>query len=533
MARLPRTAVFISLFLMGAAPMHAQHTYYISKSTGSDSNAFAQAQSKSTPWAHLPGMAGCASNCASYTPVAGDNFIMMGCDVWTGSDLPVVWQWNGSSGSQIYVGVDKTWYNTTNCPSGWNRPVWNAAKTVMSGDNYFIQMGSSGTGGNGYSYLQFDNIEFKQQEFTSGSGGGIVDNLAPNTTNFQLTNSYIHAWDAAADNCVFFRGPYGAGPPVTAINIVYSNNVIDGSDRTGTSGTTGVCYAFYYNQGGSHVINNVIRFVVNPGVVASSSTGLEIGGNWIDNVLVSVGGSHCNGIETNGGTPFYIHDNVFSNMNCAGGETLSVANSAGEVDYVWNNVIYNLNSAQQPGAEAKSGGTGMFIYFWNNTVVPQSGASCLANGLTSGDTVTVYFQNNDCITTSWNAVDSFSGFGTGVAANTNNILQAPSTAASRGYSSSETYVYSPPASGCTSSNSKCATVGAGINLTSSWPSGFSTNDTQYGMREQTVNGVVQAVTGRPQNSRPASGAWDSGAYQYGSTQASAPNPPTGLTASAQ
>jgi len=55
-------------------------TYYISKSLGSDSNTSTQAQARMTPWAHLPGMQSCTSNCASYTPQPGDQFILLGGD---------------------------------------------------------------------------------------------------------------------------------------------------------------------------------------------------------------------------------------------------------------------------------------------------------------------------------------------------------------------------------------------------------------------------------------------------------------------
>src|SRR5271157_5604122 len=71
-------------------------TYYVSKSLGSDSNTAAQAQSKSTPWQHLPGMEGCTTGCTNnspknYSPQPGDNFILYGGDQWGNSDLGEVW----------------------------------------------------------------------------------------------------------------------------------------------------------------------------------------------------------------------------------------------------------------------------------------------------------------------------------------------------------------------------------------------------------------------------------------------------------
>src|ERR1700735_490420 len=79
-----RKIFFFSLagLFFTSASLFAQHTYYISKSTGSDSNSASAAQSKSSPWAHLPGMASCTSNCAAYSPVPGDQFILKGGDTW-------------------------------------------------------------------------------------------------------------------------------------------------------------------------------------------------------------------------------------------------------------------------------------------------------------------------------------------------------------------------------------------------------------------------------------------------------------------
>jgi hypothetical protein len=501
----------------GAVSAFGANTYYVSKSAGSDSNS---GTTKGSAWAHMPGM---KSYTGSHTPVAGDSFILMGCDVWGNSDFPVNWQWSGSSGSQIYVGVDQTWYNTTNCPSNWNRPVWNAQGTTIGGGNYFLFPSNSATDIN---YVEFQSIEMTN--FVASSGFRAVNNLGASSHNWTFDDIYIHGWNDSSDDCVLFSGPYSAGPTPTANNIVYNRLVVDGSDATGGSGSAGACYAFYYDQTGSKVTNSVIRYVVNPFVVGAESPGLEITGNLIEYILTSTGSNHCNMIETNGGTgPFYIHDNVMRDFECGGGETMWVANSAHEVDYVWNNVIYNLNSAQTVNAGENA--SGMSVYYWNNTVVPPSGSNCLtpASGRTPSG-MTVYGQNNHCITTASNAIDpSFSSYGTLVSSY--NLLQTPTQADADvsshfdQYTSSQTYSNSPVAS----TNS---TVGQGTNLASLWPVGYSTNDSQYGVTEQTINGVVQAVVGRATNTR--SGAWDIGAYEF-NTQDASPNAPTGLTATVQ
>lgn len=114
-------------------------TYYISKSLGSDSYTSTQAQSKSTPWAHLPGMPSATGNASAHTPSAGDSFILYGGDTWTASDLGINWTnytgsaancvlpyGSGATSSCIYVGVDKTWYKSSTCGSSWCRPIFNA-----------------------------------------------------------------------------------------------------------------------------------------------------------------------------------------------------------------------------------------------------------------------------------------------------------------------------------------------------------------------------------------------------------------------
>src|SRR5208337_5582532 len=112
MSKWLRTLMFLA-FILSTSNVFAQHTYYISKSLGSDSNTATQAQSRSTPWAHLPGtINGCIKGCATpggwgcsacrgpgngYSPVPGDQFILYGGDTWTNADLGIEWDGNGTS----------------------------------------------------------------------------------------------------------------------------------------------------------------------------------------------------------------------------------------------------------------------------------------------------------------------------------------------------------------------------------------------------------------------------------------------------
>jgi len=525
-----QTEHILAILLLCALPLHAANTYYISSSTGSDSNTSAQAQSKSTPWAHLPGMASCIGNCGSYTPQAGDTFVLMGCDVWVNSDLPVLWNWSGSSGSLITIGgEDQTWYNTTNCPSAWNRPIFDAQKSATSGNVLFSPCAS-----NGCSYVTLDSIEMKGFYLGTSGNGEYIANVGYGNTNWSYTNLYIHGWNVIIDNggnCVIFGSNYGGSS-----NILYQYNIVDGSDRTGMGSpgntTGGTCDTWYTSQQGAKMLSNVVHDVVNGWL---PTTGSEFGGNLVYNVLTTNYVNHCNAIETLGGGTYYIHDNVIHNENggCAGGETMMIGNGS-ETDYVWNNVIYNLTNStgtMAPPIAPQGPSSGNSIYMWNNTIVVPVGQTnaCLAwSGQGSGTIFsTINMQNNHCITSGSYALDPSLANYTTTTVNNTNLVQTPKQADADSsphfdeYTSSETYAYSPVAS----TNS---TVGAGTNLASSWVSGFSTNDTSYGC---TYDSSVQTVScpARAANTRPQSAPWDIGAYEF-NAQDPPPNPPTGLTA---
>jgi hypothetical protein len=496
------------------ASLGVKSCYFVSKSMGSDGNA---GTSEGSPLARLPGM---ASYAGSITPSAGEGFILRGCDVWTASDLPIAWQWSGSSSNPIYIGVDQTWYNTSSCASGWNRPVWNGQGKAVNGNsnNYFLDPSSDGTGPVTVENhdVTFDNVEMTGLQITSSTSGGYINWVDDSSYNMTFSNMYLHGWNATADNCILIQGPYRGG---SSHNVVYENNVVDGSDRTGSSGTTGACYIFYTSYSGVKILNNVFRYVVNPFVGYTGAGATEIGGNLFAYGLNSIAGAnHCNMIETLGGGIFYIHDNVIHDLECSGGENMMLGDS-GETDYVWNNIIYNVGSSQTPNGPEVNNATGLSLYFWNNTVVDPGGIGCFFYSGQGGDQYNVInFQNNHCISGASSALGG--GFNVKSLTNANNVLVTAAIAASAEYTSSETYVYSPWAS--TSS-----TVGVGTNLTANWPSGFSTKDTSYGCTEASTSGVTQVVCpARTSNTRPSSGAWNAGAYEF----AGGPPPPTNVQA---
>jgi len=519
--------------LASAASAFASNTYYVSKSAGSDANA---GTSKSAPWAHIPGMASCtgSTHCGTYSPAPGDTFILMGCDVWTNSDLPVLWNWSGSSGSPITIGgEDKTWYNTTNCPSAWNRPILNAGGAGLNPNVMFRAANVSNT-----SYVTLDNIEFKglycqgansANPYYCGDGthSANTDHIAcyDNCTNWTFSNLYFHGWNTTdvndgydEDDCTIFHGS------ASMTGTTFTQNVIDGSDATDT------CYAMYPSFPPT-VTNNVVHNLVN-GFVGSVGTGntAVISGNLVYNILYN-GIAHNNSWLIEGGGTHYFYDNV---THDALGENFNLSN-ANVTAYAWNNVWYNI-TGNPPDIDSRNGN--ITARFWNNTIVAGGSGACFmqcwsnASCSTPGSyTQTVLIENTHCIGTSLGVS------GAGYTLN-NNLLQpigtvkggsdANSSTHFDQYTASQTYAYSPLAS----TNS---TVGAGkqicgVEETCTGNFAALAVDTTYAV---SYNATMQTATvqARTSNARPPSGAWDAGAFQYASSgTSSGPQPPANLQA---
>ena len=216
------------------------------------------------------------------------------------------------------------------------------------------------------------------------------------------------------------------------------------------------------------------------------------------------------------------------NEHCEG---LQVGNP-GETDYVWNNIWYNMTASGANGLQlpqnCSNGVTGM--YLWNNTIADVATGVGFRLGNSCGSFGTFDIRNNHAINYGGSVINL-----TPTATNYSNSNNVGQTAAQADadtsprfdqYSESQNFAFSP----VVSTNS---TVGAGANLASVWPAGFSSNDTTYACVQQTINTVVQSVCNQRQaTARPGSGAWDVGAYELLSGS-SKPSPPTGLAAVVQ
>jgi hypothetical protein len=477
-------------------------------------------------------MATATGNAASYTPVAGDTFILRGCDDWGNSNFPITWSWSGSSGKLITVGgTDQTWYNTSSC-SAWNRPIFDGGGSPLSGSsNTFISMGGNG-------YVEWTWIEHKGHNWTSATSTGYQANACLTTggSGVIIDHWYVHGWThtggATSDSFQCFSGstssPYNNGS-------ILQYNVFDGTDST-NGGDSGM-FMYVWPNAEYNVVNNATEGIYG----TLGNNGNTIAYNRIGNINQSFDATvHENAVETLIGTGnngnFYIHDNVIGPV--WPGESMFLGNT-GEVDYVWNNLIYlPWNPVHNSQGAAQ--------YFYNNTFVPSNntnpvpgrgntGCFIYASG---GTWTTLVYENNLCVTDSGTGetggfFTAGSGIGSPTATNftyTDNVVISSAAAVASGISSESTYLFQPQSLTCNGIPTNCP-IGAWLNLAAAATGALATlqDDTSYACTESTVSGVVQPVCpSRAANSRPAAGAgsWDVGAY-FGAT--TAPAPPTNLT----
>jgi hypothetical protein len=491
--------------------------YYVSKSLGSDANT---GTTEASPFAHLPGMPSCTSNCASLTPTAGEGFILRGGDTWVAADLGVNWQWSGSSSHPIYVGVDPAWPS-----SGWTRPIFTCGGAECAGGTWNNYVTVSGP-----SWLTFDNIEMTGMDWTDGQKHD--DYFYVLATNVEIEHMYFHGWvtgspsyDASA---AFADGSNGAS---AIAGTRFHDNIVDGSD-TSKNGFTG-------ETNFEQVYNNYFRYV-HVAVFVSSNI---VHDNLVEYPVISVTGDHANSyalFSPLSGTNLLVYNNVDRNTSsCSGCVNFYLMQDTGTnpsyATYFFNNVAYNLNPSNvvDIGPSNPSGSYGSF-YLLNNTIEcgnDSSQTACAAPH--AGNTSTVYDINNHWITSAGDTCSGYAGSGE-TCTETTTLYQTLATAKGQGYNSSETYAFSP-ASGCTSST--CGTVQKGTNKQASCTAIAAINadagtacqsSTGYACTYNTSNHTISCPN-MTLVTRSTSTAWDIGTYQY-NTQNPPPNPPQGLAA---
>ena len=466
--------------------------FFISKANGSDSN---DGTAETTggghgPWAHLPGMPSCTSTCASTTPTAGEGFILRGGDTWVNSDLGVAWTWSGNSSHALYVGIDSTWFNAS-CGASWCRPIFAAGQIALTANSNLFQEFNQ-------NYVIVDNIEvtgmLNDENGFPMSGGN----------NDRVMRTYVHDWahTGSSDNVGIFA-TCGAGTMI-------DHNIVDGSDSSQNT------FNGVYSSCAGTIAFNYFAYLVS-GILADTDI---VHDNTIVHTITSADGDHCNALFTmNPATALtqLIYNNFINNGNsCPGGVVLWFnGNGSPQSNDGWgfNNVMWGLSSNPVNIGNHGSGNYGTYHWF-NNTV------DCTLGGCggtpPSGPTWTIYDNNNHVIPSALNFTCSgctvpVCSIGTGTGCT--DLTQTEAVANGQGYTSSNNYA---------PTNGSGSTVGAGTNLSSycttlsgiNAPAGTAcASSGGVGCSYNTSNHTLSCPL-TAENSRPASAAWDIGAFQF-------------------
>jgi hypothetical protein len=503
MVRLARAVILMSCFLIAADAFAAN--YYIDYASGNDSNS---GTSKTSPWQHAPGMQNCTGSCGATNPQPGDQFIFKGGVTWPASVFTWQWQWSGSSGKSIYIGVDQTWF----AGSAWSRPVFNGGGASVGTNNRYLWVTAS--------YIVLDDFEWTAFWAISGAPYCTNDYMCLNSgsNNLEVKNMYFHGWTHPAYNggqsndegqCITGDTGWPSGNANSSVH----DSVFDGWDTTGDSMAA--------LHGGPEVVYNNYVHNMSNGFVGEYT-------NLHDNVILNINASynptmHENGIEINFSGNSLIYNNVVAHVEQ--GLAVWLGPESGYTQYFYNNLIYDIpitNITDLAAALIKPTGADVV---YNNTVEcgadPNPAYICLGGIASSVSAVTL--EDNHWITNATSPNNGVWATNGPTPTESNDVKMSYALACTtQGYCSSETYPFSP-----TSGTS--GTVGQGANLTSLCPSlpGLC-NDTTLGVSYNTTNHTV-SYPARVPNPRPTTGAWDAGAYEYSSGN-QPPLPPTNLTA---
>jgi len=453
--------------------------------------------------------AGCTGtgSAPSYSHSAGDQFVFKQGDTWPNGCFDMVIQAGGSAGNPDVYTYDPTWGTaggtTGNLGQAVGTYTFSGSNSVMNGGdgwNSFIS-----DYGN-YGYITFNGMELTNYLYsTSGTYG--VNHMIElyQAQNVIASNIYVHGWAHGNSGSDSLHVISGYNHYNTNAGSRLTGSVIDGSSDGGISGEA--LYAIPLAD------NNIIRNMSN-GIISQEPS--IIHDNSIGPINLSFDSSdHENCIEPDGPyagmtTTTYIYNNVLH--DCSAVNVLAAgngSNSGSSIYYVWNNVSY-VGSKSSPAIpwEFSAVGTGgaNAAYAWNNTVYGGSTAPCFRTLSQGGSWSIVDFRNNFCISDIGLLYN-----GTSPTTNSNNVTLSVSAATGQGYTSSGSYAYSPQ-------SSSSGSVGGGANLMSLASGNLATlalDSTYGGMRTA--------------SSRPASGAWDVGAYQFSSSGTSGvPSPPTNV-----
>lgn len=491
--------ILFALLVLGAALPARATTYYISYSSGSNSNP----GTKASPWKSHPYMqtgAGCAGAAPSYSHSAGDIFIFKQGDSWPNACFDMIIQAGGGSGNPDQYTYDPTFGTPIGTTGNKGQAVgvyeWNANGAAIHGSSNFNRFVLD----NGNPWVTFNGFALNGfQAPGTGSFGNDVGFDIQSTTNIIWSNCYIHGWThtgSSSDSLTWFLGHDGGSSPNNAGARV-TGCVVDGANSGGSGVANSGSLTFKIPLSD----NNLVRNMPNAFLTGANAS---IHDNVIGPMSGSFdSGSHNNCIEpitsiTGATSTNYIYNNTWFGCDEVALLTQGEGPSNGsEIDYVWNNVGYLGTTAHIPAAifEFSSVVTGNAseVHAWNNTAYAGSSIPCFRTLSQGGPNFAVLdIRNNHCISDNSLLLNQNPGNSQTLTPNT---TMTTAVATSQGYTASQTFAYSPTLA-------TNGTVGAGNNLSSLATGNFTTlqNDTTYGGTRTT-------------NARPGSGAWNSGAYQ--------------------
>lgn len=535
--------------------------YYVA-ANGSDSND-GLSEASGHPWLHVPLMPNCSSSCAAVQNQsgglpAGTGLIFRGGDTWhfgNSGAAPYtggVWEFNvspypvGTSSHPIYLGVDSTWYTG----GSWARPVFTADNSLCnSGDangttcisttdsygqpSYYVsscayQIGSVNdfidtTSG---AYFIFDNFEMTGLcQSSTGQPGHHDEYFSYGSINAPVyfLNLYIHGAThlqfaalngepacatGVCTNVFAFEGGSGGG---AVFGETVANSVVDFSDSD--PGGEGLCFGGFWN-----VTYNVFHYTTqclpNPMHTFHDNDYSYFYENGHSNLLEDIG-------EATGANAIYNNNfaHIEASVTSGGGVFLWLAPPTATTTYVFNNLAYDVGNLEylNQGGTAGDNAKGNYTFFNNTwqTNVSQPILRCetYTNG-TVTDTNNHYIDDGTYILGPCSTLTS-----------TTALAVTNANATTYGYTSGSTFAYAPASSTCNGhpSSADC-TIGNGTNEVSGYCAALTTagltaaatacqSDTTYACTYNTGNHTVSCPN-RTVIARPASAAWDIGAYQF-------------------
>ena len=434
------------------------------------------------------------------------------------------WQWSGSNGNNIYIGVDQTWYSG----GSWTRPILTGDNPLtpnpgVQGDSVASCGHQIGNSNNIWvaqvvSYYTLDNFEMTGFcSNTPNQPNGHDDYVDNNGSQYTLIeNVYIHGWTHVAlggsmqVNIKAFEGGSAGISPDQQVGETYSQVVVDGADSD-PAGAEANQFDGWYDVEYS-VFRNVTQVVYT------------LAHNFHDNLMEyfywAANAGHQNVFEADrewDGPTNVFYNNIFRHIypqGSGGNVMIWPSPPVGTTDYWFNNLIYDANAPGNYFNIGQNGGDQGTLDIFNNTFELPSGGGGMIDGCTPGSAHPYNLTNNHYVTDS-------SPYGGSCVAGTTEMTMNHSTATADGYTAAQTFAYSPTSNGSptvgagTNKQSYCTTLLASSDAAVKAAGTACQSDTTYSCTYETSNHTVSCPA-KTLVGRPASGAWNVAAYEYGS-----------------